>query len=89
MTPLPTKREKPLDYFLRLLISGEIRFLDLVRVYIVYLENERKENREQIVESATLLVMHDKPSFNQGTKKQLKDRTKKAIVNAKIFENYD
>lgn len=77
--------EKPLDYFLRMLIEGQIRFSDLVSMYVSYLERWGKDNREQIVESAVLLSMYEKSKLNLGTKKQLQDRTRVAIEKSGIF----
>lgn len=78
--------EKPLDYFLRMLIEGKVNFSDLFRVYVGYLENKDKQSRNQIVEAGVLLTMHNEPKLNQGTKKQLKDRTIKAIKHANIWD---
>lgn len=77
--------EKPLEYFYRMLVEKKIKFSELVMVYTTYLEQETKENRKQIVESAFLLSMHNNPRLNMGTKEQLKNRTIKAIEKADIF----
>lgn len=81
--------EKPLEYFLRMLLDKKLRFTDLLRVYIRYLEHEEKEQRKQIVESAVLLTMHDEPRANAGTLRQLKIRTKAAIKAANIYDYYE
>ena len=78
-------KETPLDYFLRMLMEEKIKFSDLLSIYVRYLEHNKKENRSQIVESAFLLSMYKNPKLNQGTKKQLEDRTTKAIENADVF----
>jgi len=79
--------ESPLDYFFRMLLEEKLNFIDLLERYAFYLEKQEKRNRKLITESAFLLYMYHKPKTHQGTKKQLKDRTVKAINEANIFDD--
>jgi len=77
--------EKPLDYFLRMLIEGQLNFSDLLGIYVSYLEKGERENRELVVEAAFLVTMLDNPKFNRGSEKDLKKRVQSFIKNSQVF----
>jgi hypothetical protein len=78
-------KEKPLDYFLRMLIEEKLYFVDLIRIYVAYLEEKNQENRKDITESSLIIAMYKNPKLNQGTKKQLEERATKLIEKIGIF----
>lgn len=77
--------ERPLNYFLRMLLEGQLDFIDLTRIYVTYLEHLKDKHRKQMVETAVLLSVFEKPKLWQGTKEELKKRVRQAIEAAKVF----
>jgi|WetSurMetagenome_2_1015567.scaffolds.fasta_scaffold1922238_1 hypothetical protein len=79
------EREKLLEKFYIALREGRISFSELSTIYVKFLERKEDEDRQQIVDSAVLLSVFEKPKLWQGTKKELKDKLKKVIKNANVF----
>lgn len=83
------ENEKPIEYFFRMLVEGRLSFSELTKVYVLYLEQLNKKNREQIVEDTTLLSVFHEPKLWMGTKKDLNRRLIKAIDAGDVFPKLD
>lgn len=82
---MPKTEETPLEYFLRMLEEEKMAFSDLLAIYVGYLEGKNSRQRKDIAEAAFLLSMWENPKLNQGTHKQLTDRTAALIDKSGVF----
>lgn len=78
-------KEKPLDYFLRMLIEKQIRFSDLVAIYVEYLEQRESKQRGLIVDGAIISSVLKNKNIWQGTKKQLKEKIETFLEESDVF----
>ena len=67
------------------LLEGSISFTKLLEIYVTFLENQRRNDRDQIVELAFLASMLKTPKLNSGAKEDLEKRYTAAIKKSNIF----
>lgn len=65
----PLEDEKVLEYFYRMLVEENLKFSDLLALYVSYLERKDKEQWQDIVEGSALVLA------TQGAIKNAKKRS--------------
>ncbi len=79
-------KEKPLEYFFRMLIENKLSFKELSEVYVYYLETKNKEKQVIIGNLAIPLIQYWQGNIPIGQENFIRAKTAYNLLKSKKFE---